>query len=120
MCNVLQDVDDIMSNQLSDVFQLLDWVVNIINIFGFKICNDQEWKMFNNRYNWDMGVVTTYNPTHKTICTANDSPMNEADRDELSKAHVELDSARTTIKNLSEAVVNFSHSGHTLTHIHEE
>src|SRR5260370_35032968 len=66
--------------------------------------------MFNNHYNWDMGVVTAYNPTHETICTANNSPMNEVDRDELSKACVELDLARTTIKNLSEAVVNFSHN----------
>ena len=54
-----------------------------------------------------------YNPIHDTTYSTNDSPMHEVDRDELSKAHMELDSAHTTIKNLSEVVVKFSHMGNT-------
>ncbi len=108
MCNILQDVEDIMSNQLTDVFQLSNWVTTLIDTFGLKVCDDLKWKSFSNHYNHITGEVTTFNPIHKTSYTTNDSPMNEADRDELTKACEELDSAQTTIKNLSEAVVNFS------------
>ncbi len=39
-----------------------------------------------------------------------DTPMTEGARDELSRTCAELTAANTTIKNLSEAVVNFSHT----------
>src|SRR5260370_39034445 len=100
MCNILQDVEDIMSNQLTDVFELSKWVANHVDMVGLKVCNDQEWKYFNNHYNQATGVVTASNPIHDTTYSINDSPMHEVDRDELSKACVELDSAHTTIKNL--------------------
>src|SRR5260370_13768442 len=55
-----------------------------------------------------MGEVTAHYTTHESMYNTNDSHMYEVDRDALSKARIELDSACTTIKNLSEAVVNFS------------
>ena len=45
MCNVLQDVEDIMLNQMSDIFQLKKWVANVANILGLKVCNEEDWKM---------------------------------------------------------------------------
>src|SRR5260370_31703109 len=110
MCNVLQDVEDIMANQLTNVFQLSKWVANIADIFSLKICNEEEWEAFNNQYNQVTGEVTNYKPPYESINATNNTHMKEVDRDELSKACVELDTACTTIKNLSEAVVNFSHT----------
>src|SRR5260370_6774554 len=117
---MLQDVEDIMANQMSDIFQLSSWVAAIADMFDLRVCNKQEWKEFSNHYNWVMGEVTANTPSYETTSTDNDSPMIEADRDELLKAHEELDTARTTIKNLSEAVVNFSHTRNALAHQQEK
>ena len=103
-----------MSNQLMDVFLLSNWVTNLVNTFGLKVCDDLEWKTFSNHYNWVTGEVTAFNPIHKASYSTNNSPMNKVDRDELLKACMELDSAHTTIKNLSEVVANFSHNGNIL------
>src|SRR5258707_10373173 len=51
LSNILQDVDDIMTQQVSDVFQLLSWLSSIISIFGLRICDKQEWQNFNSHYN---------------------------------------------------------------------
>ena len=93
-------------NQLSDIFELSKWVANLMDIVGLKVCDEQEWKHLSNHYNQATGAVTEYNPIQDTTYSTNDFPMHEADRDELSKACMELDSACTTIKNLLEAVVN--------------
>src|SRR5260370_36760804 len=61
-----------------------------------------------------MGAVTTHKPLYETIDVPLDTTMFEADRVELSKACAELATANNTIKNLSEVVVNFSHTGSIL------
>src|SRR6266478_7892864 len=120
MCNVLQDVEDIMLNQMTDVFQLSNWVATLVDTFGIRICDKQEWESFSKHYNQDMGEVTAYYPTHESTYNTNDSHMYKVDRDELTKACIELDSACTTIKNLSEAVVNFSHNKNMLAPIQDK
>src|SRR5258708_34750300 len=110
LSNVLQDVDDIMTQQVSDVFQLLSWLSSVISLFGLKICDEQEWQNFNRHYNHDTGEITASSP-FETISTPYDVPMTEAANDELSRTREELANANTTIKNLSEAVVNFSRTG---------
>ncbi len=97
MSNVLQDVEDIMLQQVSNIFQLSSWVARIISMFKLKVCDKQEW------------IYMPY-----------DTPMTEETRDELSKTHVELAMAQTTIKNLSEVVVNFSCTSNVLTSHQED
>ena len=60
MYKVLQDVEDIMLNQLTDVFQLSSWVATLVDTFDFKVCNKQEWESFSKHYNWETGEVTTH------------------------------------------------------------
>ncbi len=62
--------------------------------------------------------ITASNPT-ETIYMPYDTPMTEETRDELLKSCMELATAHTTIKNLSEVVVNFSHTGNVVT-THQE
>src|SRR5260370_19712996 len=81
MYNALQDVDDIMYNQLSDIFDLPQWVVNIATLFGLRVCNDQEWKSFNNHYNHETSEVTASKPLYETIISTNDYEMTKVDRD---------------------------------------
>src|SRR5260370_14425169 len=80
MCNVLQDVEDIMANQLTDIFQLSKWVANVTNTFSLKICNEEEWEIFSNQYNQVTGEVTNYKPPYETINATNDTPMKEVHR----------------------------------------
>ncbi len=110
LSNVLQDVDDIMTQQVSDVFQLSSWLSSIISLFGLKICDEQEWQNFNRHYNRKTGEITAFSP-YKTTSTPHDVPMTDVARDELSKTRKELATANTTIKNLSKVVVNFSCTG---------
>ena len=113
MYNVLQDVDNILLNQMSDVFDLPKWVTNMVNLLDLKVCDKYEWKLFNDHYNRETGELTAHKP-YETIGPPNDTVVSIADRDELSKVRVELTMANTTIKNLSEAVVNFSHNKNLL------
>ena len=108
MFNVLLDVDDIMYNHLLDIFDLPQWVANVTTLFRLRLCDEQEWKDFSNHYDCETGVVTASKPRYETINPTNDTAMPDVDRDELSKARMELTMVNTTIKNLSEAVVNFS------------
>ncbi len=48
---VLLDVEDIMMNQVSDEFQLSNWVTKVVNTFKLKICSKNEWDCFSNHYN---------------------------------------------------------------------
>src|SRR5260370_21922430 len=107
-CNMLQDMEDIMSNQLGNIFKLSKWVVNLMDLVSLKVCDEQEWEHLSNHYNQATGAAMEYNPIQDTTYSTNDFPMHEADRDELSKARMALDSAHTTIKNLSEVVVSVS------------
>ncbi len=118
MSDVLQDIEDIMLQQVSDVFQLSSWVTRIISIFRLKVCDKQEWEYFNRHFNCETGKITASNPT-ETIYTPYDTPMTKETRDKLLKSHAELAMAHTTIKNLSEAVVNFSHTSNVVT-THQE
>src|SRR5260370_4239242 len=111
MYSILQDVDNIMYNQLSDVFDLSQWVVNIVTLFDLRVCDAEEWKSFSNHYNHGTGKVSASKIPYESITAPHSTNMSEVDRDELSKAQVELTMANTTIKNLLEAVVNFSHTG---------
>ncbi len=119
MSDVLQDVEDIMIQQVSDIFQLSSWVARIISMFELKVCDEQEWTCFGRHFNHETGEVTASNST-ETIYVPYDTPMTEETRDELSKTCAELAMAQTTIKNLSEAVVNFSHTGNVLTSHQED
>src|SRR5258707_2668781 len=110
LSDVLEDIDDIMLQQVSDVFQLSSWLSRVISIFGLKVCDEQEWHIFNRHYNCNTGEITILN-TSETISPPNDMTMTEASMDELSRTHNEVALANTTIKNLSEVVVNFSHTG---------
>ncbi len=110
LSDVLEDIDDIMLQQVSDVFQLSSWLSRVISIFGLKVCDEQEWHTFNRHYNRNTGEITALN-TSETISPPDDMTMTEASRDELSRTCKELALANTTIKNLSEVVVNFSHTG---------
>ncbi len=115
MSDMLQDVEDIMMQQVSDVFQLSSWVSSIISMFGLKVCNEQEWEFFNRHFNHETGKITA-STTSKTIYMPyNNTTMTKVNKDELSKTHAELAMAHTTIKNLSEVVVNFSHTSNVLT-----
>src|SRR5258707_15700788 len=51
-----------------------------------------------------------YEQPYETIEPMYNPPYLDKTRDELSIAHAELATAQSTIKNLSEAVVNFSHT----------
>ncbi len=51
---------------------------------------------------------------------SDNTPSKQETRDELSIAHAELAMAHSTIKNLSEVVVNFSHANFGLTQQVEE
>src|SRR5258708_28339649 len=113
LSNILQDVDDIMTQQVSDVFQLLSWLSSIISIFGLRICDKQEWQNFNSHYNQDTGEITAFSP-YKTTSMPHNVPMTEVARDELSKTCEELDTANTTIKNHSEIDDNISHTNKVL------
>ncbi len=93
-------------------------MTRIISIFRLKVCNEQEWEYFNRHFNHETGKITASNPT-ETIYMPYDTPMTEETRDELLKSCMELATAHTTIKNLSEVVVNFSHTGNVVTTHHE-
>src|SRR5260370_24843667 len=58
--------------------------------------------------------------TNETINPSLDTTMSIAERDELSNVHIELAMGHTTIKNLSEVVVNFSHTGKVSTYQQDE
>ncbi len=72
--NVLDDVEDILTNQRSDLFQLSSWLAKIITTFGLKVCSKNEWNCFSTHYNQETGEVTTFEPTYETIGTADDTP----------------------------------------------
>src|SRR5258708_32648256 len=114
MSNVLQDVEDIMLQQVSDVFQLSSWVATIVLKFRLKVCDEQEWGYFNRHFNHETGKITASIPS-KTTYVPYDTTITEESKDEPSKTHVELATAHTTIKNLSEAVINFSCTSNVLT-----
>ena len=116
MYSILQDVDNIMYNQLSDIFELPQWVVNVATLFSLKICDDLEWKNFSKHYNHETGEVITSKPPYESIHPTHNTDMTDADRDKLSKAHTDLTTMNTTIKNLLEAVINFSCTGNVSTH----
>src|SRR5258707_15622729 len=99
LSNVLQDVDDIMTQQVSDVFQLLSWLSSVISIFRLKNCDEQEWQNFNRHYNCNTGEITTFSP-HETTSMPHNVPMTEVARDELSRTSVELATSNTAINNL--------------------
>ncbi len=48
--DVLHDIDDILEQQVSDVFQLSSWVTSIMAMFGLRICNKKEWHNFSKHY----------------------------------------------------------------------
>ena len=98
MYSILQDVDDIMYNQLSNIFDLLQWVANVVALFGLRVCDKQEQKNFNNHYNHETSEVTAYKISYKTITATNNTTMAEADRDKPSKACTELTTANIAIK----------------------
>src|SRR5260221_8271666 len=107
LSNVLQDVDDIMTQQVSDVFQLSSWLSSVISLFRLKICDKQEWQNFNRHYNRKTGEITAFSP-YETTSTPHDIPMTDVARDELSKTCEELATANTTIKNPSKPGVTSS------------
>ncbi len=49
--DVLQDAEDIMTNQMTNIFQLSNWVASIVDLFSLKVCDAQEWKSFSKHYN---------------------------------------------------------------------
>ncbi len=110
LSDVLQDIDDIMLQQVSDVFQLLNWLSRVISTFRLKVCNEEEWHIFNRHYNCNTSEITALNQS-KTVNSPYDTPMTEVAKDELFRTCEELAIANTTIKNLSKVVVNFSHTG---------
>ncbi len=61
-----------------------------------------------------------YEQPYETIGPMNNTPYLDMTREELSKAHAELATAQTTIKNLLEAVVNFSHTNNVPIQTQEE
>src|SRR5258708_21176289 len=110
LSDVLQDIDDIMLQQVSDVFQLLNWLSRVISTFRLKVCNEEEWHIFNRHYNCNTSEISALNRS-KTVNSPYDTPMTEVAKDELFRTCEELAIANTTIKNLSKVVVNFSHTG---------
>ncbi len=84
LSDVLEDIDDIMLQQVSDVFQLSSWLSRVISMFGLKVCNEQEWHIFNRHYNCNTGEITALN-TSKMISIPDDMTMTEATRDKLSR-----------------------------------
>src|SRR5258708_886546 len=117
---VLQDVEDIMMNQMSDMFQLSDWMIKVINIFELKICSKNEWDCFSNYYNRNTGEMINYEQPYETIEPTHNTPYPDMTKDKLLKAHAELSTTQYTIKNLLEAVVNFSHTNNITTQPQEE
>src|SRR5258707_9416288 len=45
--DVLHDIDDILEQQVSDVFQLLSWVASIVAMFRLRVCDEKECHHFN-------------------------------------------------------------------------
>src|SRR5258707_2788751 len=79
-------------------------------MFGLRVCDEKEWQVFSKHYDQATGEVTPFSPS-ELMSVPYDTPMTEGARDELSRTCAELTAANTTIKNLSEAVVNFSRTG---------
>ncbi len=48
--NVLHNIDNILEQQVSDIFQLLSWVASVVAMFGLRICDKKEWHYFNKHY----------------------------------------------------------------------
>ena len=89
LSDVLQDIDDIMLQQVSDVFQLSSWLSRVITLFRLRVCDEDEWHTFNRHYNRETGEITALN-TSETISVPYDTPMTEVTRDELSRTREEL------------------------------
>ena len=104
---------------MSDMFDLSSWVSDMVTMLDLKICDKNEWKVFNDHYNQETGEITAHKP-YETINTTLDTTMSIVDRDELSNVHIELAMAHTTIRGLSEAVVNFSCTGKVSTYQQDE
>src|SRR5258708_15857560 len=117
---VLQDVEDIMMNQKSDLVQHSDWMIKVVNIFELKICSKNEWDCFSNYYNRNTGEMINYEQPYETIEPTHNTPYPDLTKDKLLKAHAELATTQYTIKNLLEAVVNFSHTNNITTQPQEE
>src|SRR5258707_6952933 len=89
----------------------------MVAILGLRTCDEKEWSNFNRHYDRATDEVTTSTPS-EIMSVPHDTPMTKVARDELSRTHAELATANTTIKNLSEAVVNFSRMGNiSKTHV---
>src|SRR5258708_1016535 len=116
--DVLHDVDDILEQQVADIFQLSNWVASVVAMFGLRVCDEKEWHDFSKHYDRATGEVTSFSPS-ELMSAPHDTPMTEVARDELSRARAELTTANATIKNLSEAVVNFSRTENVM-NTHEE
>ncbi len=48
--DVLHDVDDILEQQVTDIFQLSNWVASVMALFGLRVCNKKEWHDFSKHY----------------------------------------------------------------------
>src|SRR5258708_26383985 len=98
MSNMLQDVEDIVMQQVSDVFQLSSWVSSIVSMFGLKVCDEQEWEFFNRHFNCETGEITASTTSETIYMPYDNTTMTEVSNDELSKTCAELATAHTTIK----------------------
>ena len=83
MNDVLHDIDDIMEQQVSDIFQLPNWVASVVAMFGLRVCDEKEWQVFSKHYDRATGEVTPFSPS-ELMSAPYDTPMTEGARDELS------------------------------------
>ena len=61
MSDILQDVEEIMLQQVSNIFQLSSWVARIVSMFELKVCDEQEWAHFSRHFNRETGEITASN-----------------------------------------------------------
>src|SRR5258708_4119770 len=81
--DILHDVDDILEQQVADIFQLSNWVASIVAMFGLRVCDKKEWHDFSKHYDQATGEVTPFSPS-ELMSVPHDTPMTEVARDELS------------------------------------
>ncbi len=81
--NILHNINDILEQQVSDIFQLSSWVASIVTMFGLRVCDEKEWHHFNKHYDQETGEVTSAIPSELTYAPY-DTPMTEVAREELS------------------------------------
>ena len=109
--DTLRDVETIMTLQLDDIFEIHKWMAQIIGLAGLKVCSNSQWNAFSQCYNPTTGEVTPSKPEYGYMNSKNEPPGLRTEPGELEKTRAELASAQQVIKNLSEAIHNFSRAG---------